>query len=721
MIPTKTNTNIHSLTTMKIFTNNIDSTTTANRAQGAANHAAPGTRVPKPAALRPHRKLLLAAAVLLTSATPGVHSAEDEARPPAEAADGIVRIDPVVVSAPRPGDTPLVAILDTQSAARPGPAQDGADILRDIPGVNISRKGGTGGEVFLRGAGGSRLNLLLDHESILGGCPGRMDPPSAYIFPGDFESVTVLKGPSAVSHGPGNSAGVILFKSPIPRFEAPGAHATLATGYGTANRNDQQAAITVGIPQAYAKFDYSRTAADDYRDGTGTRVHSNYDRQGARAAIGWTPDTDTLLEAHASLATGHAAYAHSAMDAARLDRLGTGLRFEKKNISPVLQSVEIGAYHNAADHVMDNFTLRPPPTTGMMAGGTSSNVSHTLYGGRALATLAPATGNLLTPGLDFTLATHDQRSGTRASSYKNNTRNRDASLDTIGIFLEDTHHFSPASRLNTGLRLNAWFAKDHRAPQSAGGGMGGGMGGGGKATGGQDRDDWLPSAFIRYEHDLAAPLHGLSLYANLGHTTRAPDYWELFSYESTNTNSAFLTKPERTTQLDLGTQYKHGPFALRLSLFGAAIDDYILAERRANPATGATRALTRNITAATIGGELTAAYTLELGGGQLQIDATLSYVRGHNRSDSAPLAQLPPLEGRLALGYVHGNWSFGATARAAATQHRHAINQGTVTGYDLGPTPAFATLDLNIGYPPRTGSTSPSALTTSSTPPAPNT
>ncbi|MGC8160191.1 TonB-dependent receptor domain-containing protein, partial [Salmonella enterica] len=63
--------------------------------------------------------------------------------------------------------------------------------------------------------------------------------------------------------------------------------------------------------------------------------------------------------------------------------------------------------------------------------------------------------------------------------------------------------------------------------------------------------------FVRYEHDLAdSPT---TLYAGLGHAERFPDYWELFSPNTGaagSVNAFDGVKPEKTTQLDFGAQYK---------------------------------------------------------------------------------------------------------------------------------------------------------------------
>ncbi|MDR2673566.1 MAG: TonB-dependent copper receptor [Opitutaceae bacterium] len=648
--------------------------------------------------------LLAAAAASLAAAAPPPGAAAAAPVPPDPFTDEIVRFAPFVINAAA-DDSPLVTTLDTRAAARPGPAQDGAGIVRAIPGLTVSRKGGAGGEILLRGAAGSRLDILVDHETLLGGCPNRMDPPTAYIFPGDFEAVTVIKGPSTVLHGPGNTAGVVLFKSAVPRFDAPGALADLSAGFGSWGRNDQNLSLAAGAAGFYIKADASRTAADDYRDGDGDPVHSRYDRSGARLALGWAPGENTLVEIHGGLAQGEAAYAHSGMDAAALDRTNAGIRFEKTKIGALVDALEASAFYNFADHVMDGFSLRAP--SGMM-GTMASNVAQELWGGRAAATLAPAETTRLTLGADFLLGGHNSRSGTTTVSYKTKARVRDASIGTAGLFAEARRDFGEQNRLVAGARLNTWSARDHRPPLTetdGGGGMGGGMGGGGgvtyagSATGGQKRRETLPAAFIRHElKDALAP--GLTLYANLGHTTRAPDYWELFRASgapaSDPDNSVFLAKPEKSTQLDLGAQWKHGPLLLHAALFANTVAGYILIdENRA----GSGRV--RNIRASALGGEITASHTIGLAAGcQLQLDASLSHVRGRNHTDALPLAQQPPFEARLAAGCVwRGKLSLGATLRLASAQHDYAPNQGGIAGLDLAaPTAGFATLGLNAGW-----------------------
>ena len=119
-------------------------------------------------------------------------------------------LDEVVVTAPQSTE-PLTVKTNPKKPRQPVPAHDGADYLKTIPGFSVIRKGGTDGDPVFRGMAGSRINVLMNGENILGGCGGRMDPPTAYVFPAAYDRITVLKGPQTVLHGAGNSAATVMF------------------------------------------------------------------------------------------------------------------------------------------------------------------------------------------------------------------------------------------------------------------------------------------------------------------------------------------------------------------------------------------------------------------------------------------------------------------------------------------------------------------------------
>ncbi len=614
-------------------------------------------------------------------------------------------------------ERPLVVETDPRTPRQPMPAHDGADYLKTIPGFAVIRKGGTDGDPVLRGMAGSRLGVLLDGENVLGGCGNRMDPPTAYAFPEAYDRVTVLKGPQTVAQGPGNSAGVVLFERERERFSTPGLRAYLSPTFGSFGRNDQVADLQAGARKGHLQASATRSAADDYEDGAGQAVHSSYERWSANAAVGFTPDERTRVELTGARSDGEAAYADRMMDGVKFDRENVGLRFERQGATTDGTAFEAQAFYNYVDHVMDNYSLRTFVPSMMMPRPSVANPDRRTVGARATASfrLGAARAKL---GGDWQENRHSVRSSSNqtADPYETHARVRDANFTNAGVFTELTRSLGAPGRLVAGARLDWWSGEDLRASVSTGMAMAQP-----NPTAGLERDETLPGAFARYERDLAG---GTTLYAGLGHARRAPDYWELVSKEGVSSLSAFETRPERTTQLDAGLLFRKGRLSGSLALFANDVNDYILIESNYSKAASsgasggmggmsgmggmaaATRktTVTRNVNTSAWGGEASLAWKPL---GLLALDASLAYVRGQNQTDDVPLAQQPPLEGRLNTRLDGGNWSAGVLVRLVAAQDRYALNQGNIVGQDLGPTPAFGVLSLNATWrvTPRVGLT----------------
>jgi len=590
---------------------------------------------------------------------------------------------------------PLEVSTDPSLPRQPLPAHDGADYLKTIPGFNVIRKGGTDGDPMFRGMAASRINILLDGESLLGGCGMRMDPPTAYVFPEAYDRITVIKGPQSVIHGPGSSAATVMFERDSKRLDAAGWQANGSVTRASFDRDDEVLRLIGGTPQAYAELTGTHAQSDDYEDGDGTEVHSRYERQSVNGALGWTPDADTALELSGALSEGEAAYADRGMDGAEFDRENVGIKFRKDHLSELVQQVEAQAYYNYIDHVMDNYSLRDFTPTMMMPAPSASNPDRETTGGRVQAELKLGADTRAILGLDTQSNEHSVRSTMNEimMPWERMDRVADASFRQAGVFAELTHALDERSRLIGGMRLDEWRAKDKRDTVRLGMMMSVP-----NPTAGETRDDTLESGFLRYEHDLAA--RPLTLYAGLGHAERFPDYWESVSdKESADSLSSFDTRPEKNTQLDVGLIRRGGKLDVSLSLFYNDIEDYILIESNVRKGMRTTT-IARNVDATTWGGEAGISYAIAT---YWKTDLTLAYTRGENETDDRPLAQQSPLEGRLSLEFDNGTWSAGALLRLVDDQDRVAVNQGNVVGQDLGETDGFAVLSLNGGWRIRRG------------------
>lgn len=583
-------------------------------------------------------------------------------------------------------DRPLSLETDPRAPRQPLPAQDGADYLKTIPGFSVIRKGGTSGDPVFRGMAGSRLSLLQNGDLVLGGCGGRMDPPTAYIFPEAYDRIRLIKGPQTVLYGPGNAAGVVLFERDQPRLTESGwkFHGSLLGG--SFGRSDAVVDLSGGTPDFFVRGLASHSRQDNYEDGDGNDVHSEYDRWNTSLALGWTPSDQVALELTGSRSGAEAAYADRGMDGSVFDRDNLSVKLTLQDLSPLWQKIEARAYYNYVDHVMDNYTLRDVPN----ALPRASNPDRRTEGASVLATLVPSDSAEWVIGLDAQSNTHTNRMTANQDMmpYQTMPRTADADFSQVGVFGEWTQSLTPHQRVITGLRLDYWQAEDRRDTLGVGGVQ---MA---NPSAGQERTDTLTSGFIRYEWD-SRPM---TFYAGLGRNQRFPDYWELINKESAESISAFDVQPETTTQLDIGAIYNRKSLKGSVSLFYNQIDDYLLIHSGfAKPTDSGTRntVITRNVDATTWGLEADLNYTFA---DYWKVEASVASVRGNNETDNTHLAQLSPLELRTGLYYNHPVWSAGVFWRAVAEQHRVDIGKGNIAGQDIGASDSFNVVSLNLGW-----------------------
>lgn len=642
------------------------------------------------ACARPAPRMLKLAVPALTAGVLSATAAAADA--PAHRADvppdtpGML-LPPVEVVA-SPLSTPLVVVTDPKAPRQPLPASDGADYLKTIPGFTSIRSGGTNGDPVLRGMFGSRLDVLANGMPTLGACPNRMDAPTSYIAPESYDKVTVVKGPQTVLYGPGASAGTVLFERTTPRFERPGMRFDGSVVGGSFGRNDQNVDVTAGTPDFYGRVTANHAHAQDYRDGNGRTVPSQWDKWNADAALGWTPDAHTRVELTAGTGDGYARYAGRGMDGAHFRRDTFGLSFDKRHLGDVLDRIEARVYYNEADHVMDNYTLRQPDPASSMPMRMASEVRRRTLGARAAATWRFGDAFKLVTGVDAQSNRLDSRAAMGRQNYGDQPWDAQATMWNAGVFGELTWYATEAARVIGGARVDYASARDKRAT------TGGMMTSRPNPTFDDDRARVLPSGFVRYERDLASL--PVTWYAGIGHAERYPDYWELFSAKrgpAGSVNAFSAVQPEKTTQLDIGAQYKSDRLDAWVSAYAGYVQDFILFDYASGMMGPTTRA--SNVNAQIMGGEAGVGWRPLA---PLRIETSVAYARGRNATSGDPLPQMPPLEARVGLEYTRGAWSAGGVWRVVAPQHRYALNEGNVVGKDFGPSAGFGVLSLHAQY-----------------------
>ncbi|HEM7811255.1 TonB-dependent copper receptor [Burkholderia multivorans] len=641
------------------------------------------------ACARPAPRMLKLAVPALTAGVLSASAAAADAARRAEASpdESGMLLPPVEVVA-SPLSTPLVVVTDPKAPRQPLPASDGADYLKTIPGFTSIRSGGTNGDPVLRGMFGSRLNVLANGMPTLGACPNRMDAPTSYIAPESYDKVTVVKGPQTVLYGPGASAGTVLFERTTPRFERPGMRFDGSVVGGSFGRNDQNVDVTAGTPDFYGRVIANHAHAQDYRDGNGRTVPSQWDKWNADAALGWTPDDHTRVELTAGTGDGYARYAGRGMDGAHFRRDTFGLSFDKRHLGDVLDRIEARVYYNEADHVMDNYTLRQPDPASSMPMRMASEVRRRTLGARAAATWRFGDAFKLVTGIDAQSNRLDSRAAMGRQNYGDQPWDAQATMWNAGAFGELTWYAAETARVIGGARVDYASARDERAT------TGGMMTSRPNPTFDDDRARVLPSGFVRYERDLASL--PVTWYAGIGHAERYPDYWELFSAKrgpAGSVNAFSAVQPEKTTQLDIGAQYKSDRLDAWVSAYAGYVQDFILFDYASGTMGPTTRAT--NVNAQIMGGEAGVGWRPIA---PLRIETSVAYAWGRNATSGDPLPQMPPLEARVGLEYTRGAWSAGGLWRVVAPQHRYALNEGNVVGKDFGPSAGFGVLSLHAQY-----------------------
>ncbi|WP_437890406.1 TonB-dependent copper receptor [Phytobacter sp. V91] len=590
---------------------------------------------------------------------------------------GVMNDDAVMVVT-APVTSPLEVTTSLKTPRQPVPASDGSDYLKTIPGFSQIRNGGTNGDPVFRGMFGSRLRILTNNGEMLGACPARMDAPSSYISPESFDLLTLIKGPQTVLWGPGNSAGTLRFDRDTPRFDKPGIQGNASVLAASNDRLDKNADLSLGSEEGYLRLIGNQSRASDYKDGSGARVPSKWDKWNADMALGWTPDKDTLVELTAGRGDGEARYAGRSMDGSQFKRESLGARFEKSSIGEVLDKLEANLYYNYANHIMDNYSLRSPSSGGMSGGGMgmgsmmsmsmpmAMQLDRRTVGGRTQATWLWRDYELRS-GADFQLNTHRSK---EESGWQ-----KDARFHDYGVFSELTLLATEQSKVTGGLRLDSVKVDNE------------------SGSGASERSATLPAGFVRYEHTLSGM--PVMLYAGLGYTERFPDYWELFSptFGPDGASGAFdQLKSEKTTQIDIGAQYSGERFDSWVSAYVGRVNDFILFRYDAS---NSRVSQADNVNATIMGAEAGVSYRLT---DQWKTDASLAWSWGENTDDHQPLPQQPPVEARLGLSYERGDWSTTGLLRLVSSQHRVAINEGNVVGKDFASSDGFAIFSANTAW-----------------------
>ncbi|MGB5442665.1 MAG: TonB-dependent receptor, partial [Gammaproteobacteria bacterium] len=407
------------------------------------------------------------------------------------------------------------------------PVSDGGELLRNIPGISGIRQGGRGIDPIIRGQTNNRLNILLDGAYVHGGCPNRMDPPTAYTSMNSYDNIIVIKGSQSVIYGGGGSGGTLLFERRTPRFSDDEPYrAEVSAGYkGNSDTQQYGADVAAGSRDWFIRGIVDYNDANNYEDGDGNTVRSAYTNKEGVIILGYTPSNDTRLElSYEANREEDVLFAGARMDAPYSDNDTTRLRFESGTPVGIFAGVKAELYYSNIDHLMNNFSLRPPPANPMMKMKTPS--SSDTGGGRMSGEIDAGNGMVWTLGADYQKNNRDaERFSGAALGTLQSIIWPDVDLQQTGLFAEFTRPLSDRDSLKAGIRYDHVEASAGRASEKPLLRSPEQMYVAYNGTTEADSSEDNVGGFLTLEHRLD---HGTAVYATLSRAVRTADATERY-------------------------------------------------------------------------------------------------------------------------------------------------------------------------------------------------
>ncbi len=599
------------------------------------------------------------------------------------------------------------------NAAEPGDVNqvravsaDGADFLRQLNGVSVSRFGGRGLELIVRGQSQARLNVLLDGSYVHGGCPNRMDPPASWTALETYEKVTVLKGVQSLIYGGGGSGGTVLFERDTRSLaQDKGVHGRVsALGSDNGISGDFLGDVVAAGDQAYVRAFAEQKNADNYEDGDGREVRSSFDHRQGGLVFGLMPNAERLFEFTVERNDfSDALYPGAGMDSPQEQGDFYRFRYADRPAANGLNHLRLEAYLSDVEHLMNNFTDRTPPRYPAAAPKAGQPMkretpTHSRTTGGRLVLNSGAGATTLDWGLDVQRNKRDATLNNLDSGQPAALSFMwpDVEIQQVGVFAEATTALQNKSRIKYGLRVDRVDASADRIadkPKLASPNTAYKTYYGSNAS---DKSETNVGGLLRFEKDLD---DGWRLFTGLSRSVRTAGATERYmnkwnAVEKLRWVGNPDIQPEKHHQLDLGLAKTSDAASVSATLFYDDVTDYILRDtaRAQDGILQSDRAdIYRNVDAELYGAEAEARLSLT---DALDVSGGLAYVHADNTTDDRPLPQTPPLNGKIQLDYATASWGLGGRIRFAARQDRI----DPFSKQEVGATPGWQALDLYGNY-----------------------
>lgn len=583
-------------------------------------------------------------------------------------------------------------------------------------GISSFTKGALS-NIVIRGYQRENIFIVFDGAPYFGATPFRVDAPPFLIQNLDVRKIVVTKGPYNLAL-PGALGGSVEVETPdTPRRFGGKA----SVSYGSYDAVDGRAFLSVGNQQAdlgvgyLGRYSGVPTAGDGvpFTSTVYPTFNANY-RQGSEQLPMYRIDSFWLKAGVNPSNTSRCELSYAFLQGTdiKVPTLNFDLSDEQVHrlngqvtvqaISPVVQKIRLQGWWSKARTLLDD-SLRifsDPYNAVQQAGQTAAyrnallvgNRSYAMsnrfevstYGARLTADLALGPGKLRN-GVDFY-----QRSWSGSYSsllnaggwsyFDNQTLLPDVTTRNVGLFA--IYETSLTKTLRTVISTRGDISRisaDGLTP--------------GLVTGfyqpyypgqaiptGRDFANWSANAQLFWQ-----ALPELELFLKGGRATRIPDAHELF-VRQVRQGSNLLGNPflKNTVlhQVDSGAIWtSQAGDRAELTFFYGQADNFVLPVQRVVAGQPQARSTT-NLNATIWGVEFDGVLQLPA---QLKLTGMLAYSEGRNLTNNRPLAEVPPLRGRLALQYDDRTFFGSVSQSLVARQNRFdsSLNETSMPGYGV--------------------------------------
>ncbi len=630
--------------------------------------------------------LALAASVVCQTGTALADHAKKSADPEAE------HIEEIIVSGQQLSTENASIIVDRELAV------DTAAILKSLPGADVNGNGPLTGIAQYRGMYGDRVSVAVDGIGLISGGPNAMDAPLSYVSPMITEQLTVERGVVGVDRAPETIGGHVDAVIDRGHFMEDGefGFAGMAGARYSDNANAMSSAARLTGANDSHRFTFlaQLDRGDDIDTPEGKILPSELNRDRYDLSYGFRSETTDFLLFAGRLDTEDTGTPALAMDILFIETDLYGMKWRHSFDSGVTLRANVG--YNDVDHLMNNFALRPSPSSPMRF-----RQNRALGDGTNFAFSAEFDVNryTVTAGIDGRTATHDSVITNPNNAMFSIINFNDVSRDLVGAFAM-LEHGGDSSIWELGVRYNDVQTD---AGEVGASGMMGMMamnaGNLADAFNASDRDLSFGNveAVFKYTQRLTDEL---ALSFDVGSKVRAPSYQELYLWlplqatgglaDGRNYIGNLDLDAERSNEVSVGLDWSNETLGFSPQVYFKDVSDFI----QGVPAT----VMPANMLASMMSGNGALQfdnvdaeiYGLDLGwhyiiGDALRLDGMASYSRGKRTDLSDNLYRLPPLNASFALSYVQDRWSLRTEVIAYDRQDKVSAYNGEqeTAGYTI--------------------------------------